>query len=487
MAGVFRAALKRLDNRPLEAVASTLDFGQIDPGDLANRLDLKRQGTERGQKSEPLTTETTFDSVEHTIIAEIENYRRQAVDQVTRTLEAYTARIQSFDFQQARLDILTAINGAEANFITESHQGENELSQKKEAVIGATNDVESFRKKHLMTRVCHLPKSRAWILGAFVLLFVVEAGPINGALFAGGLPGGFLEGVAIAAGIAFLNVVVGFGAGLLVVRFLFYRSLLARFLASITLAAILAACVALNLGVARFRSALNTSDPDAALAAAFGISPWELFQHLHEVTGFQSYILIGVGILFHLIAMLDGFKFDDPYPFFGKYWRMKSEAEKDYTETFEALISKLTTLRDETIEDMKDASRSLAASRRLAARIAENRIGTLQRYETYLDNLERIANQLLVFYREANRAYRSSPAPPHFTSAWKFPNRSQFGTASPQMVNGAEEDAIAKRTQDDLEAGIENVSKRYVAAVTAYQRINTLLDMTHVRTIPSTS
>ena len=484
MPGVFRAALNRLDNRPLEAVASTLDFGKIDPGDLANRLDLKRQGTERGQKNEPQSPATNFDSVEHTIIAEIENYRRQAVDQVTRTLEAYAARIQSFDFQEARLDILAAIKGAEANLVTETHQGQNELSQKKEAVIGATNDVESFRKRHLLTRVGHPPKSRIWIVGAFVALFVIEAGPINGALFAGGLPGGFLEGLAIAGGVALLNVVVGFATGLFVVRFLFYRSFVARVLAWTFLATDLVLCVLLNLGVARFRSALNTTDPDAALAA-FQLPPLELLQHITQVTGFQSYVLIGVGILFHLAAMLDGFKYDDPYPFYGKYCRMKSDAEKDYTETFEALIAKLTRFRDETIEDMKDASRALAASRRLAVRVIENRLGTLQRYETYVDNLERIANQLLVFYREANKAYRSTPSPQHFATAWRFPNRPTLGFASPRGGNGTDDDDIAKRTQDDLEAGIENVSKRYVAAVTEYQKISTLLDMTHVRTIPT--
>ena len=124
---------------------------------------------------------------------------------------------------------------------------------------------------------------------------------------------------------------------------------------------------------------------------------------------------------------------------------------------------------------MQDASRSLSSSRKLAARISENRVRTDQRFETYIDNLERIANQLLALYREANTAQRSSKAPRHFGTNWSFPSKHQLAQA-PDGGAFLVDDDIAKRTQDDLERGVVDVNQKYVVAVREYQKIETMLE-----------
>lgn len=474
MAGVFQKALRRLDSTPLEAIADTLSFETIDPGRLAERLELQRHGTERGKKNQPASRAKTFDSIEHTIITEIEEYHRRAIDRVTRSLEAYSARLRAFEFEQARIEIIAAINEAKANFLAEVHQGANELYQKRRTMIDATKDAENFKHRHRLQRQAHHPDSRFWIWGVLVGLFFVEA-VLNSMLFAGGLPGGFLEGFSIAIIIAFINVIVGFAIGLYVVRFLLYQNLIIQLLAAVGLALDLAFNSFINLVVARFRTALGNNDPEAALISAFGVPPLEVFQRLTEIVGFQSYILIVVGILFHIIAMFDGFKFDDPYPFYGKYSRKREEAETDYTETKEQLINSLTNQRDKAIDEMENTSRSLSTSRKLAAQISENRHQTQQRFETYLDNLEQIANQLLALYREANSDQRTSKAPSHFGNNWSFPSRHQTHKESNGTATLFDDD-IAKRTQEDLETGVVDVNEKYVEAVTTYQKIETMLE-----------
>lgn len=474
MTGIFQKALQRLDSTPLEAVADTLSFDSIDPGRLAERLELQRHGAERGKNNDPASGVKTFDSIEHTIITEIEEYHRRSIDRVTRSLEAYASRLRAFEFEQARIEIIAAINEAKANFLAEVHQGANELYQKRRKMIDAINDVEKFKQRQRLQRQAHHPDSRIWIWGVLAVLFFVEAA-LNSSLFAGGLPGGFLEGFSIAIGIAFINVVVGFAIGLYVVRFLLYQNFIIKLLAAVGLALNLASNTFFNLGVARFRSALNSIDPEAALATAFNVPPLEVFQRLTEIVGFQSYVLIGVGTLFHIGAMFDGFKFDDPYPFYGKYSRKREEAETDYTETKERLIEFLTEQRNKTIEEMEGASRSLSTSRKLAARISENRHQTLQRFDTYLDSLEQIANQLLTLYREANSDQRTTKAPRHFEKKWSFPSRHQPYKESNKKPHLFDDD-IAKRTQEDLENGVVDVNGKYVEAVTTYQKIETMLE-----------
>ena len=94
---MFGEVLGRLKSPPLEAVADTLAFETIDAGTLAQRLQLVRNGEERGRQNSPPPDAETFDSIEHTILAEIEEYRRKAVDRLTRSLEAYAARLRAFD------------------------------------------------------------------------------------------------------------------------------------------------------------------------------------------------------------------------------------------------------------------------------------------------------------------------------------------------------------------------------------------------------
>ena len=473
MAGIFKKALERLDSTPLESVADTLAFETIDPGLLEKRLELHRHGVEQGQKNIPASGTNTFDSIEHTVITEIEEYHRRAVDRVTRSLEAYSARLRAFEFEQARIEIIAAISAAKSNFLAEAHQGANELHQKRRAVIEATSDVENFKTRHKIQRQSHPSDSRILIWAFLIMLFLVEV-VLNGALFAGGLPGGFIEGLSVAIGVAFINVIGGFGVGLYVVRFLIYQNVLVKLMASAGLAIDLLVIASFNLGVARFRSALSSADPDAALVSAFGVSPLEVFQSLDEIVGFQSYVLIGVGVLFHIGAIFDGFKYEDPYPFYGRYWRKRDEAEIDYSETKERLIHFLTTQRDRTIEEMQDASRSLSSSRRLAARISEYRIQTQLRFETYLNNLEQIANQLLTLYREANSAERTSKPPRHYENGWTFPGRLKVSEGGGSVVTLFDDD-IAKRTQEDLENGVVDVNENYIDSVRTYQKIESML------------
>lgn len=458
----------------MEAVADTLAFDTIDPGVLAKRLELSRNGEQRGRANIPAAEAKTFDSVEHTILTEIEGYRRKAVDRVTRSIEASDRRLRAFDFEQGRLDIIAAINVAKVNFLAEVNQGADELYQKRRAVIDATKDLLRFKLKHEIERQAHLPENRLWASGIVALIFLIELA-LNASFFAGGLDGGFIEAFAVAAGIAALNVGVGFGIGLTAVRLLFYRNIFVRTAALIVLIVDIGLCTALNLAAALFRTALMSDDPATTLASAFKGPPLELLHRLTEINGFQSFILVGLGFLFHLGATADGFKFDDPYPLYGKYWRKREEAEIDYTESKIELITTLTQERDETVTEMKNVSGFLSSSRRIAARIGDGRASARSRFDTYLDGLERIANQLLTLYRESNRTNRETPAPEYFGAGWVFPNRQLGGSVTSNAATFPDDD-IAKRTQDDLEKGIVDITNSYIEAVRTYAKIESMVE-----------
>ena len=472
MARFFEKALSRLDASPLETVATTLEFEHFDSGKLAKRIELQANGKQRGEANQPASDSGSLDSIETTIVTEIESYRKKALDRASIAIEAYNARINAFDFHQIRTEVVASIHAAKANLVTEVHQGDNELFQIKNVVVASMADLNRFKERHKITRQAHVPESTWLIWGVVLALFFLEA-IMNGAFFSGGLEGGFLEGMAIAVGIAFLNVFLAFGVGLFVARFLVYRNYFVKLLAFIGVVADLIIAAFINLGVAKFRDALSSSDPETALVETFSGSPLELFMSVSELAGFQSFLLIGVGFLFHIIALFDGFKLDDPYPFYGKYWRKMTESQSEYAETAEYLINDLTTVRDETIKEMQSSSRSISSTRQAYLRAKQFGDQNLYRYSVYLEWLQSTANQLLKIYREENIKFRSDSPPHYFSEDWFIRSSELYNE---ELASGQDVDALVKSTAEDLEQGIIDVNLNYENAVTTYKQIEKTLE-----------
>jgi hypothetical protein len=468
----FEKALTRLDASPLERVATTLEFDHFDADKLAKRLELQANGERRGKANQPSSGDQTFDSIEATIISEIESYRKRALDRITVAIESYQARINAFDFHQIRADVIASISAAEANLVTEVHQGENELFQKKNVLINSTSDLNRFKERHHIVRQAHLPESLWIIWGVVLALFFLEA-LMNGAFFSGGLEGGFLEGIAVAIGIAFLNVFLGFGVGLFVVRFLNYRNFFIKIFASIGLVFDLVLAVFINVGVAKFRDALSGADPEIALLESLQGFPIEFFASVGELSGFQSYLLIGIGFMFHIVSLFDGFKLDDPYPFYGKYWRKMEESQTDYAETKEFLIEYLTEVRDETVEEMQDSSRSISATRQAYFNAKQFGQQNFYRFSAYLEWLQSTANQLLGIYREANINMREDNPPRHFSEKWEITVLNLFDE---EKELSQDVDGLVSSTTTELEQGIIGVNKGYENAVIKYKQIETTLE-----------
>ena len=74
--------------------------------------------------------------------------------------------------------------------------------------------------------------------------------------------------------------------------------------------------LALNLAIAHYRDVAQISSAQAdvqavqaMLSAPFGLRD------------LQSWLLLGMGAFFSVLACIDGFKFDDPYPGYGRKHR----------------------------------------------------------------------------------------------------------------------------------------------------------------------
>ena len=70
-----------------------------------------------------------------------------------------------------------------------------------------------------------------------------------------------------------------------------------------------------------------------------------------------------MGLFFCMVAAIDGFKMDDPYPGYGKISRKHEEIIREYTDEKANIVDDLTYTRDRALDYIRDARQNLAARR----------------------------------------------------------------------------------------------------------------------------
>ncbi|NDP47496.1 MAG: hypothetical protein GZ085_03725 [Sulfuriferula multivorans] len=193
----------------------------------------------------------------------------------------------------------------------------------------ARRDLNAFRGTHKgRPNIASYPDSNVLHFGIVFLCLVAE-GIANAYFFSDnslGLIGGFLEALLI----SLANVVASFMAGWLCLREINHKSTVRKALGLIGFMVIVVFLVFLHLASAQYREALQRSG-DVEFFTSLAFNPSTL-------QDMQSFLLMGIGAVISLFAMYKGYTFDDPYPGYGKVYRIwkdrndkVSEAQLNYT------------------------------------------------------------------------------------------------------------------------------------------------------------
>jgi len=205
-------------------------------------------------------------------------------------------------------------------------------------------------------RASERPGSRVGYV-MFVLFFIIVEALINGSFLAVGIEGGLITGWITALGISFFNVVLlGFMFGGWARRQLNLRRFHRKLLGALALCAVLAVAYSSNLLVAHYRDALGGSDPDNAGAAALATWLTNPVNPL-KVSGVQSLWLLGIGIAFTIMGLVDGYLFEDPYPGYGRFYIEHTRRQADYQSLYQKSFDELRDVeqkQDSRLADLAD-------------------------------------------------------------------------------------------------------------------------------------
>ncbi len=257
--------------------------------------------------------------------------------------------------------------------------------------------------------------------------------------------------------------------GIYIARQINHRSLWRRLGSSVLLLFYIGIIFAFNLGVAHYRDALGGPAPEKAAQTAVIM----IQANLIGVTDFESWMMVGLGCMFALIALIDGYKMDDRYPGYGALDRAHRVRLDDYADHMSQLIDELKNTCDAATQAMHDLYTDLVKRGGEHDAILASRTRLINAFNAHLVYLESAGNELLASYRQANRSARTSPPPKHFDQAWML-QKPEDPEPPPHTIAPERLAEILRAMDQESKQAVKDLHDAFDGAVQGYRQIDQL-------------
>lgn len=459
-----------LTTSPGVHIGNRLDiFLPIDAKAVAKRLELEAKAKERGLRDEPTPSAESFDDIEHDIVLFVEGERSRCQSILTSEVTTYDERLSRLRLEH-QVGVLTdLVKEATAEFAAQIAGGRDALHLARRDVVEQERHLISFRRKNGLDRPAVYPESQILRGGLIAALLLVEA-VANGFFFAKGSDFGLFGGVMQALIVASVNILAALLVSRTVLRWIWHSSGVWKFIGSLGLAIYVTFMLILNLFVGHYREALALNalniDPATAAVQSFAQAPFNL-------THFESWILVIVGILFAIVAMIDGYSMDDRYPGYGDVDREYRRRVKKYADDKATLLDDLRQTRDDTSSTIRQLREDLSKKRGEHDSALAGRRSLIEHFREHLNHLEAAGRSLLATYRVENKKHRSKPAPKHFDQLWSL---TRPRDPDPPITRPPSDlDLMIAAASSEAEKAAETLYSCFQDGVTQYDQIDNLI------------
>ena len=274
-----------------------------------------------------------------------------------------------------------------------------------------TKDLSDFRARNRLMREPIYTDS-ALLQAGFLFLAALAEAMFSATLFAEDDARGLLGGAVTAVGLSGANIILGFLAGFVGLRYLQHRSAIMKSAGAAAFVAFGFLALLLNLFAADWRDRLATTGAAPSSDASFHL--WSLL----NLNTPQAIILLMLGAGVWVFATWKGYSsFDDPYPDYGKLARAAVHAQDELAEERGELLDDVETHLEalrKAVSARIETARASAAAASAAFDKGALEIAALDMRRRELDALGAAALQL---YREENAAARTTPPPSYFADS----------------------------------------------------------------------
>ncbi|HRC59616.1 MAG TPA: hypothetical protein PLD53_01535 [Candidatus Propionivibrio aalborgensis] len=432
-------------------------------------MKLEDLGQDRGRQNLPFSDAKLLDDVEQGIITQVENVKQDCMEKLLEHLRTYKDRIAALGFEQKMFEFTNTANNALSDFKAKVHQGHDTLFQLRRDVVRIEIELIAFREKHQLERMAHYPESQLFHWSIITLILVLES-ILNGSFLARGHELGLIGGVIYALAISFVNVGSGLIAGYLLLPQLVHYAWWRKIAGGLAVIILAPFSISFNLAVAHYRDALGGPLSDDAMHTA-----WTSFLHNPlGIADIQSWLLFILGLAFFIIALLDGWKMDDPYPRYGRLARKQQTLNDDYAAEKSSLLNELELIRDEAVKKLNQIAEDIQHRKSEYETIIGARHKLTTSFQQHLRHLQQCGNELLAIYREANRRSRTTAIPSHFSETWTL----QSPDLPAEVTEGRVSETTLENTVADkfgeLKHWSNEIRSAYDTAVMEYRKIEQL-------------
>lgn len=470
--GAIRRAFGFADRSPMPYQPSSMTFQDLDADAIKSNLRLETRGRRRGETNEPRPDSSALDEVERDIVDLIQNEQKKSTDQFLGNMRAFSARLSHLDLEQTVVEIRNESEKAVTDFNIRAMAGLDFLHTLEGELKEAKADLNNFQQENNRKRSA-TTKNMLWITVSILGMLILFSGEIyfNGEMLGQGLMTGLSAGIAYAMGFSAINIILGAVAGHFGFRGKNHEHAAAFLSGWLIILAWLVAIVTFNLGVGHFRDALTGNDWENARTLALQ----SMGQHPFVLASLESYALWGFGMLISLLAALDVYAMDDPYPGYGNITRAYKKSVQHFMDGKDDIREELEQWRDDAVKKMEE-SRDQAGRWRTDYGTILSSMGTLQQALSIHNNhLESTANRLLEYYRGENTRSRSTPAPAHFGQAFSISNADAPTIPTPKILTEEEVTRLVQEATSVLQNAVVTLNAEYHRHMSRFATITEVL------------
>ncbi|MFB2563546.1 hypothetical protein [Rhizobium sp. IMFF44] len=449
--------------------ASTDVFPVVDIEKLGTTLDLKEKGAAAGRQNWPPPDAQSYDETEQRIVAWVEAEKKSSYQILEDQFQTFDSRLRNLDFEGQFGMIRQANASSVSDFKAEVASGVDELHGLRRKLKTAEDEMVGFKATHKLQRAAKVSSRAAWGFKVSLIVFLVLIEMVmNGSFLAKGSEQGLVGGVTEAAAFAFLNIGMALIFSFFCVRFLVHRFFALKLLGLLGLVAYVAVALGINIALAHYRevSATILSGAGAEVIQRLKAAPLGL-QELN------SWMLFAIGLMFSLVAFIDGCYLTDPYPGFAGVQKRLDAARDNYIDRKLDLIEDLREIRDDHNGKIEEIIRDLSLRRQETAAVIAHRARTAGLFAEHQNHLERAANVLLTSYRDANQNVRTEPAPSYFNAAYKVERLTPVIRTEEEWDDKVLGSRI-QGAQAELSEQIKRIGDEFERAIEKYHQLDNL-------------
>jgi hypothetical protein len=455
-------------------------FLEIDPKIIVERMALRERAKERARADQPPSDSASMDEVEQEIESTIRTIASEDLGRTYDQIATYEQRLRAADVAGAAVDMRVLARQAESDMESMLLAVKGDLRVARKEVLARERRLADFRKENTLKRPAHPPRGHFLFVAVLILLFAAETLP-NAVILGAGEELGIAGGYTVAILFSLINLSLGFASGRWGWTNAIHRSPPRALLGFIFAVAALAGVFFINMALAHYRAAIESGLPAAKAAAAvipmMQSDPWAFGD-------IKSVIMVAMGIISALIAMMEGWLWEEPYPGYGEVAKHLRDAQSHYHDMVEEKLDYLKSVQEEFVGRIQVERSRLRDRRQEIPYIIQERQRLAGRFKTHLGHLQDVGRQALTVYRDANRHARTTPAPKRFDEPWGL---NGFGPIELTNIPAIPEAEYAKANKA-LEDSINKLQTAYEEAIRWIRNLSDhdpAADETHVAPTPA--